>query len=274
MWVCTKLVKLAQNKLAPSIYHNFMSMKPLRFTATDVGSLMANELPGSHTISGWIKSARLHKNRSFLHVYDGLSAAAVQVVVPGDVDVDKSLLKYGAAVSITGCLVDSPSSGQKKEFLASDINVDGAIDTEKYPFAVNTRTYDADYARNYLHLRSKLPEFAAMLRLRNRCKRAIHDYFYESNFIQIDTPILTSNDCEGAGDTFTVSTHTKDTSYFGDGRRVNLTVSGQLHLEACTAGIYAIPAAFYIFLYSDCKVQCYVSNFYRFNQSLHVWAYF
>ena len=47
------------------------------------------------------------------------------------------------------------------------------------------------------------------------------------------TPIITGNDAEGAGETFTVTTR-EDANYEEDffGKHASLTVSGQLHVEA------------------------------------------
>lgn len=197
----------------------------------------APSVPAHKTkIYGWIRSFRHHKNISFLNISDGLKPINLQVVVDKEIRGNVTELKYGAAVEASGRFVTSPAAKQEVEFQADCLRVLGPNNAETYPFAVNTRSYSPNYNRQYLHLRSKLPEFAALLRLRSYCKKLIHDYFHKNNFIQIDTPILTSNDCEGAGKLFSVSSLDNAYPYFGN-QAVNLTVSGQLHLEACNSGI-------------------------------------
>lgn len=229
----SKHLKKCSSFSTNSSYVDQLQSEGVEKTVTEI---MKHNLRGRFRVGGWIRSARHHKKMSFLHLSDGLSEHSLQVVIPAEARGDSTRLKYGAAIVVTGEVADSPARGQKEELLVEKVNHIGLIDHNSYPFAVNTRTYDAEYTRAYLHLRSKQPEFAAMMRLRSKCKKLINDYFHERMFVQIDTPVLTSNDCEGAGDTFGVSKRLGDKKYFGDDATVNLTVSGQLHLEACNSG--------------------------------------
>ena len=205
----------------------------------DVTSASTTSYRGPCTISGWIKSAKHQSKHTFLHLTDGLSNQHIQIVLPDNVRGDVSEYKFGASVKVNGTITDSPARGQKIEVQAAGIELLGYCDNETYPFSNAKKRYTADYVRKYLHLRAKKPEFAAMLRLRGACRRAICDYFHHNNYIQIDTPILTSNDCEGAGETFSVgmtNSGKKKEPYFGKERDVKLAVSGQLHLEVCNSG--------------------------------------
>jgi asparaginyl-tRNA synthetase len=83
-----------------------------------------------------------------------------------------------------------------------------------------------------MRLRSPLAQ--AIFRLRSQLMFSLYEYFHNQNFIQIQTPCLTRNDCEGGGETFRIQpyqskTTDKEKEYFN--RQVYLTVSGQLHLE-------------------------------------------
>lgn len=199
---------------------------------------LKTEYRGQCLVNGWIKSARHQKNVSFINLIDGLSHRHLQIVISADQRGDVSQVKSGASLSAVGELIDSPAKGQAVELAASEVKLLGEND-DTFPFAVNTTSYDAEYARSFLHLRSKKMEFAAMLRLRSACKKAIHDYFHRNDYIQVDTPVLTSNDCEGAGETFSVERSDeseKTEPFFGRDKKVNLTVSGQLHLEAVNSG--------------------------------------
>lgn len=68
-----------------------------------------------------------------------------------------------------------------------------------YPFSPKQK-HAPEYVREHLHLRSRIDYIAAQMRVRHRAQKVIHDYMDELNFVQIDTPILTANDCEGAGE--------------------------------------------------------------------------
>ena len=71
----------------------------------------------------------------------------------------------------------------------------------------------------------------AVFRVRSVLSFAIHEFFQQRGFIYVHTPEITTNDGEGAGQVFDVTTHnTKDPFEFY-GRPVNLTVTGQLHVE-------------------------------------------
>lgn len=204
----------------------------------DVSKALVTQYRGPCMVNGWIKSVRHQKRFSFINLLDGHTHRHLQVVISADERGDVSLIKSGASLSVTGNLIDSPAKGQTVELSADKLQLLGSND-DSFPFVVNTTTYDAEYVRQFLHLRAKKPEVSAMMRLRSSCKKAIHDYFHERNYIQVDTPLLTSNDCEGAGEIFTVerSGHEKKAEpFFGENKSVNLTVSGQLHLEAINSG--------------------------------------
>lgn len=80
------------------------------------------------------------------------------------------------------------------------ILADGHL-TKGYPFSPKQK-HPPEYLREHLHLRSRTNVFAATMRLRHKAQKAIYDFMDENNFVQISTPILTTNDCEGAGEVF------------------------------------------------------------------------
>ncbi|XP_067931879.1 asparaginyl-tRNA synthetase-like [Watersipora subatra] len=219
-----------------AVLSQFCTVSAENTPTLSINKASSSSFRGPCIINGWIKSVKHQSKHSFLHLEDGLSSRHLQVVVPACSRGNTSLYKFGAAVRVVGNLTDSPASGQSLEIQATEISLLGANDNENYPFS--KKRYSADYARQHMHLRSKIPEFAAMLRLRNACRRAICNYFYRHDFVQIETPILTSNDCEGAGETFSLAMNKSgNPPYFGNTSDVKLTVSGQLHLETANSGI-------------------------------------
>lgn len=179
------------------------------------------------------------KDYVFVDISDGSTCEMLQIVIPKAIKPED--LRYGSSVRIEGDLVAGLNG--KTELRATEVCVIGACNVMKdeYPF-LPRKKYDPDYIRQYLHLRPRTRGFASLLRLRDLATRAINDYLHDRGFINVHTPILTSNDCEGAGETFVVSPQSKeilesmkkegqlvDESYFDT--TAFLTVSGQLHLE-------------------------------------------
>lgn len=198
------------------------------------------------TVTGWVRSKRDSKfGISFLDINDGSSFDGVQVIVSSDLaNYESDVLKIstGCAVKITGILVESEGKGQKVEIKAIAVDVCGWIDEpESYPIAKKRHSFE--YLRTVAHLRPRTNTFGAITRVRTVLANAIHNFYFDRGFNWINTPIITGNDCEGAGELFRVSTLDMVNLPYGDNQQVNfsedffasetyLTVSGQLQLEA------------------------------------------
>ena len=195
------------------------------------------------TIAGWVRSRRTSRGGfSFIDVHDGSCFDGVQVVADGDLGNYEDITRLGAgcAVRVTGTVAESAGRGQDREIQATKVTVAGWVaDPESYPIAKKRHTFE--YLRGVAHLRPRTNTFGAIARVRNTITQAIHRYFDEHGFLWINTPIITANDCEGAGELFRVSTldlvnHPDGAPADGTGdffgRQTYLTVSGQLNLEA------------------------------------------
>ena len=209
-----------------------------------IAELLRNGQPDeSVTIQGWVRTKRELKGFAFIEVNDGSSMANLQVVLNSDLPDYEELLKQvntGASVEVTGVLVESPAKGQRIELKASLVKVYGEADPEKYP--LQKKRHSFEFLREIGHLRSRTNTLGAVFRVRNACSAAIHQFFQERGFLWVHTPIITANDCEGAGELFTVTsldlkdipkTDTQAIDFSQDffGRRAYLTVSGQLQAE-------------------------------------------
>ena len=225
-------------------------MSQLSNTATTVSikQLLAEEVTANNevTIQGWVRSRRDSKaGISFMAVHDGSCFDAIQVVIPAELEnytTDVVNAGAGCAVTIRGELVVSEGKGQKVEIQAHEVTVIGWVDDpESYPVAKKRHSFE--YLRTVAHLRPRTNTFGAMTRVRTVLANAIHNYFFESGFQWINTPLITASDCEGAGELFRVSTldfanlpRTESDSvdftedFFGE--ESFLTVSGQLNAEA------------------------------------------
>jgi asparaginyl-tRNA synthetase len=203
----------------------------MRTRIKDVLEKGAESAPCS--FSGWVRSVRSSKGICFIVLNDGSTVGGIQVVVdaalPNFADICR--IGTGAAVTVTGTLVESPSSGQKWELAAAALEIIGAAD-ESYPLQKKRHTFE--YLRTISHLRPRTNTFGAVFRLRSRLAQAIHRFFAEHDFVYVHTPIITASDCEGAGELFRVTTlepEQKDFSADFFAQKTGLTVSGQLEGE-------------------------------------------
>jgi asparaginyl-tRNA synthetase len=195
------------------------------------------------TVQGWVRTKREQKEFCFVEVNDGSSMAGLQAILdqslPDYAEVVKKL-NTGASVELSGMLAASPAKGQRIELKVNGITVYGEADPETYP--LQKKRHSFEFLRDIAHLRARTNTLGAVFRVRNACATAVHQFFQERGFLWVHTPIISANDCEGAGELFTVTTmnlqdvpKTKDQQidYSQDffGRRAFLTVSGQLEAE-------------------------------------------
>lgn len=188
------------------------------------------ELGANITVQGWVRSVRSQKANLFLHVNDGSSLQSLQIVASSELN--NPLLTFGCAVEVKGILKKSPHHKQPVELEADQIHVVGECNPVDFPFKIKER-HSLEYLRQFPHLRCRTNAFSSLLRIRSEATSAIHSYFKENGFVQIHTPVITSNDCEGAGELFQVEPsspeNNEDENFFSV--PAFLSVSGQLHLE-------------------------------------------
>ena len=196
-------------------------------------------------VTGWVRTRRDSKaGISFVQISDGSCFDAFQVVAPAELENYESevqKLTTGCAVRCRGEIVESQGKGQSLEMKASAIEVVGWIeDPDTYP--LQPKRHSFEYLREVAHLRPRSNTFGAVGRVRHCLAMAAHRFMHENGFLWIHTPIVTANDCEGAGEMFRVSTldlmnlpTTEDGGIdFGQdffGKESHLTVSGQLNVE-------------------------------------------
>jgi len=194
-------------------------------------------------VQGWLKSKRDSKGLSFLDVTDGSSLTGLQVVADeslANFQADIARLSTGCAIAARGQLVASPAKGQEVELHAREISVYGWAPPETYP--LQKKRHSFEFLRSIAHLRGRTNSLGAVARVRSRLSWAIHQFFQQRGFFQVHTPVITTSDCEGAGEMFTVTSldlqklpRTEGAVDFSQdffGRPAGLTVSGQLEAEA------------------------------------------
>ncbi len=208
----------------------------------------------SVTVAGWTKSVRDMKNFGFVTLNDGSCFADLQVVMNRETlaNYDEiSHLSGYAALVCTGTLKLTPEAQQPFELTAETITVEGACAAD-YPLQKKRAT--VEFLRTQQHLRPRTNLFRAVFRVRSTAAAAIHEFFQGQGFLYLNTPIITTSDCEGAGEMFTVTTLDPanpprvsaeaaaasdgkltegevDWSQDFFGKHASLTVSGQLNAE-------------------------------------------
>jgi asparaginyl-tRNA synthetase len=188
---------------------------------------------------GWVRTFR---NNQFIALNDGSTLQNIQCVVDFENTPEEILKRIttGAAISVTGALVESKGAGQKYEIQVTKLEILGDSDPEKFP--MQPKKHSLEFLRENAHLRVRTNAFGAIMRVRSVLSFAVHNYFQEKGFVYVNTPIITGSDAEGAGEMFKVTAlpfdntpRTEDgkVNYKEDffGKETNLTVSGQLEGE-------------------------------------------
>ncbi len=210
--------------------------------------LEINTEKSSVELNGWVKTKRGSKKVVFIAMNDGSTIYDIQIVAETNC-FKESLLKNittGSCLFVQGQLVKSVGSEQKTEILAKRIKISGLADPKKYP--LQPKKHSLEFLREKAHLRFRTTTFAAVFRIRHSLSYAIHKFFNDHGFFNIHTPIITSNDAEGAGEMFQVTNldlenlpldKKKKINYSEDffDKKTSLTVSGQLQAELAALGL-------------------------------------
>ena len=181
-------------------------------------------------LQGWVRTNRDNGQIGFIEFNDGSYFKNVQLVYSKDTkDYELiSSIRNGCAIEVVGKVKLTPEMKQPFEIEISELILAGDCE-EDYP--LQKKRHSFEFLREIAHIRPRGNTFQAVFRVRSVLSFAIHQFFQEKGFIYVHTPEITTNDGEGAGNVFDVVTHdTKDPNSFY-GRKVNLTVTGQLHVE-------------------------------------------
>jgi len=211
----------------------------------DIRTLLAERSVGAVIVAkGWARTKRETKNAVFVELYDGSCFTGLQCVFDAQGMSPETVAALartttGAALAVSGILVDSPAAGQPVELKASGLTVIGECPADSYP--LQKKAHSLEFLREIAHLRPRTNTIGAAARMRDEMAFAVHSFFHERGFRYIHTPIVTASDCEGAGEMFQVTTLDLDAiakrgepvDYSKDffGKKAFLSVSGQLNVE-------------------------------------------
>ncbi len=195
------------------------------------------------TVCGWARTIRASNAFGFIELNDGSCLKNLQVVIEDSkLENYKTLAKQnvGASFCIDGVLVVTPDAKQPCELKADKVEIEGSS-TPDYP--MQKKGQSLEFLRTKPHLRPRTNLFSAVFRVRSTAAQLLHKFFHDNGFVYVHTPLITTSDCEGAGDMFKVTSfdlanvpknedgsvdYSKD--FFC--KAANLTVSGQLNVES------------------------------------------
>ena len=259
--------------------HGFITLKPqikdiindyTKFSEEMSADAIKEEYLASYSkevvVSGWVREFRSQTENAFISLTDGSTSDVLQVFASKSVVPDFDNLENirGACIEVLGKVVKSPAKGQLIELVASNIKIIGEVQDKKS--ILLSKTVNLDTLRGFQHLRSRFRSYNYIYKIRSTLLKNIHNFFHLNNFYNLDPNIITTSDCEGAGEVFTITSmdlnetrskiieqtkklyDTKDTkeqeilteNLFKDdffNKQAFLTVSSQLQLEALCAGL-------------------------------------
>ena len=180
------------------------------------------------TLRGWVTHLRSSGKVAFVVVRDGsgvVQAVVAKNAVPADTWEAFATLTLETSVAVTGEVRADARAPGGHELSVRGLAVVGASPLD-YP--VQPKEHGVDFLLDHRHLWLRSPRQAAILRVRHEVEQAIHDFFYERDFVRCDTPILTAAIGERSG--------LFSTEYFDEGTAY-LAQTGQLYGEALAAAL-------------------------------------
>ncbi|CAN9153104.1 unnamed protein product [Alternaria alternata] len=229
------------------------------------------------TINGYVRTVRKQKRIAFAAIGDGSTLQTVQAVLPPQL-AEGSVVYFHMILTVTGKWTPSPGQGQSHELQVNQVQILGENDATAYP--IQKKYQSPEFLRTLPHLRSRLPINSLILRLRSLVTAQVTNYFAEHDFVQCHPPIITSSDCEGAGEVFTVAPEVPSSSdksssnqikkhedmFFGSPKY--LTVSSQLHLEALAQSVNKVWTLSPTFRAEKSDTARHLSEFYMLEAEL------
>lgn len=216
-----------------------------------IKQVLAQEEGVKVQVQGWVRTHRQSKSVSFIELNDGSGQKGIQLVIDptlsGYAEV-ASQITTGASIRAQGKLVRSQGKGQNLEIQASALTLLGESPADSYP--LQKKGHTLEFLREHLHLRARSNTIGASMRVRSQISFAIHKFFQERGFHYVHPALITTADCEGAGEMFKVTTldlasvpkENGAVNYKEDffGEPAHLTVSGQLEGEIMATALGSV----------------------------------
>jgi asparaginyl-tRNA synthetase len=179
-------------------------------------------------VRGWVATTRSSGKIAFVVLRDGfgyLQAVFSKREVTEETWSRLAALTQETSVAVTGVVRADERAPGGHELTATGLEILGP--SHEYPITPKEHGTTFLFEHRHLWLRSRRQ--VAIARVRHEVVQAIRDFFYERDFVLVDTPILTGAIGEDAGNLFS-------TDYFDLGKAY-LAQTGQLYVEAAAAAL-------------------------------------
>jgi asparaginyl-tRNA synthetase len=187
----------------------------------DLGTLIGEQV----TLHGWLAKKRSSGKIAFLQLRDGsgeVQAVASRSDLSGAAWEEAERATQESTIWLEGMVQEDKRAPSGVEIHVTDLKVDHLTDE----FPITPKEHGTAFLMQHRHLWLRSSRQRAALQVRSEVSQAIRDFYYERDFVLIDSPILTPAACEGTSTLF-------ETDYFGD--QAFLSQSGQLYLEPAAA---------------------------------------
>jgi asparaginyl-tRNA synthetase len=180
------------------------------------------------TVNGWVQTTRSSGKVAFAVLRDGtgyLQCVVVKSQVTPGIWERFGTLTQEASVAVSGEVRAEPRAPGGYEMGLTDLAVIGP----SVEFPIGPKEHGTAFLFEHRHLWLRSKRQVAVAKLRHEVEQSIRDFFYQRDFVLVDTPILTGSIGEEAGNLFA-------TDYFDLGKAY-LAQTGQLYVEAGAAAL-------------------------------------
>src|SRR5918992_4189489 len=139
-------------------------------------------------VRGWITHVRSSGKVAFAVIRDGTGVAQVvfaKTELPTDVWNRFAQLTIETSVAVTGVVRQDRRAPGGYELAASNLEIVGPSPPD-YP--IQPKEHGIDFLLDHRHLWLRSPRQRAIARVRHEVVQAIRDFFYERDFVLVDTP--------------------------------------------------------------------------------------
>jgi len=229
-----------------------MLLKTYNQKYTDISKISTKLISNTITVNGWVRTTRIQSTVAFIELHDGSTSKTIQLITENLELIEKlKVLTVGSSLSISGEVVKHPVKDELVEIKILEILYIGKIE-DPITYILNAKKTSLEALRDHMDVRVKTRTFTAVFRIRAGLSKAMHDFWGNLGFHHLNPNIITTSDCEGGGEVFTISTllnekkqdiptieKTDIIDYNKDffQKRAYLTVSSQLQLELLCAGL-------------------------------------
>ncbi len=223
---------------------------------------------------GWIRFKREMKDIIFMEVFDGTNLNGIQVIVKNGEVSEEDYESLKAAPIFTSIHIEGITRLNKRN---NSLEVqllrimEIALSSENNP--LQKKNHSMEFLREIAHLRPRTKTFQSIFKIRSLVMAAFHEFFQLNDFIYVHSPIITSNDAEGAGETFKV-VDSKNENFFLNTSDTSLSVSGQLHAEAFAQAFKKVYTLAPTFRAENSNTQKHASEFWMLEPEVAFADYF